>query len=70
MNRRTLPNASELDRFDGYKSYDQKQMLHLISRNMEIIRREQQRGSRLDPTYLRDLEEEYEKLVHGTGDNA
>ena len=65
MKRRptALPNPSDAERFDGYRTYDQKQMLQLITRNMEIIRREQQMGSRMDPGYLRNLEEEYDKLV-------
>jgi len=61
--KRGLPTPNDGERFDGYRAYDHTQMLQLITRNMEIIRREQERGSRIDPAYLTDLEEEYAKLL-------
>jgi len=63
LKRKGLPTLTEGQRFDGYTAYDQARMLQLITRNMEIIRREQERGLRMYPGYMRDLEEQYARLL-------
>lgn len=61
---RSLPDSGQTE-LEAYELNDRQQMLQLISRNMDVIRHETTMGTKLDPSILRDLEEEYRKLLGG-----
>jgi|GEM_PF-4614319 len=70
MNSERSPQDSGQDELDSYELNDRQNMLQLISRNMDVIRRETNMGVKLDPSILRDLEEEYRKLLGGLDEKA
>ena len=65
MNTERSPQEGGQTELEAYELNDRQQMLQLISRNMDVLRHETLLGTKLDPSILRDLEDEYRKLLGG-----